>query len=704
MQSLKDGNTHVEEVPVPKASRGSLLIKTEISLVSAGTERMLVEFGKSGWVSKARQQPDKVKMVLDKAKTDGVGATYDAVMSKLDQPLALGYCNVGEVVEVGQGVHEYKPGDRVVSNGKHAEYVAVPKNLCARIPENVSLEEASFTVLGAIGLQGIRLANPTLGECIVVIGLGQIGLMVVQMLRAQGCRVLGIDYDEERLAMARQFGAATVNPRTGENVLDAATAFSRGKGVDAVLITAATDSNEPVRQAAQMCRKRGRIVLIGVVGLQLSRDDFFEKELTFQVSCSYGPGRYDPEYEQGGHDYPIGFVRWTEQRNFEAVLDLMSSGALDVAPLVSHRFEVARAADAMNLLTSGEPSMGIIINYPHPAEGEEPMLERVVTLDAVRPKAGKGSVAFLGAGNYASRVLIPAFKAAGADLATVISSGGISAVHSGKKFGFREAATEASGVLANPDIDTMVIATRHDAHAAQVLEALRAGKHVFCEKPLCLTLDELVEIEAEKATRPEQHLMIGFNRRFAPHVVQMKGLLDKIDQPKTFIITVNAGDIPADHWAQDPEVGGGRIVGEGCHFIDLLRHLAGAPIVAYHAVSIGEHPTIAVREDKAVITLQFADGSVGVVNYLANGHSGVAKERLEVFAAGRVLQLDNFLRIKAHGWSNVKPIKLWKQDKGQVACATAFIQAVRGAKPAPVPMEELFEVSRVSIEVAERLR
>ena len=704
MQSLNDGTTHVEEVPVPRARFGELLIKTDMSLVSAGTERMLVKFGKSNLISKARQQPDKVKMVLDKARTDGVAATYDAVKSKLDQPLALGYCNVGHVVDTGRGVNAFKPGDRVVSNGKHAEYVAVPKNLCARIPANVSFEEASFTVLGAIGLQGIRLANPTLGECVVVTGLGLIGLMAVQMLRAQGCRVLGIDFDDNRLALARQFGAETVNPGKGVDVLDAAAAFSRGQGVDAVIITAATDSNEPVRQAAHMCRKRGRIVLVGVVGLNLSRDDFYEKELTFQVSCSYGPGRYDSNYEEGGQDYPIGFVRWTEQRNFEAVLDLMADGMLDVKPLITHRFEVMQAAEAMNLLTSSEPSMGILINYPRPAEGEEPVLERVITLDAAQPKAGKGSVAFLGAGNYASRVLIPAFKAAGADLATVISSGGISAVHSGKKFGFREAATEASGVLANPDIDTVVIVTRHDAHAAQVLEALRAGKHVFCEKPLCLTLDELAEIEAEKAARPEQQLMIGFNRRFAPHIIQMKGLLNKIDQPKTFIMTINAGDIPADHWAQDPGVGGGRIVGEGCHFIDLLRHLAGAPILAHHAVSLGEHPAIAIREDKAVITLQFADGSVGVVNYLANGHSSVAKERLEVFAAGRVLQLDNFLRLKAHGFSNVKPIRLWKQDKGQVACATAFIEAVKGAEPAPVRAEELFEVSRVSIEVAQALR
>ena len=704
LQSLKDGATMLADIPVPRAGKGSLLIRTDISLVSAGTERMLVKFGKSNLISKARQQPDKVKMVLDKARTDGVVATYDAVKSKLDQPLALGYCNVGRVVDIGRGVDRFKPGDRVVSNGKHAEYVAVPKNLCARIPENVSSEEASFAVLGAIGLQGIRLANPTLGECVVVTGLGMIGLMVVQMLRAQGCRVLGIDFDDNRLALARQFGAETVNPGKGEDVLEASAAFSRGRGVDAVIITAASDSNEPVRQAANMCRKRGRIVLVGVVGLNLSRDDFYKKELTFQVSCSYGPGRYDSNYEEGGQDYPIGFVRWTEQRNFEAVLDLLAAGMLDVKPLITHRFDVAQAAEAMNLLNSSERSMGILINYSHATESAEPVLERTVTLDTAHPKAGKGSFAFLGAGNYASRALIPAFKTAGADLAVVISSGGVSAVHFGKKFGFREAATETTGVLANPDIGTIVIATRHDAHATQVLEALRASKHVFCEKPLCLSLDELAEIGAEARARPDQHLMIGFNRRFAPQVVKIKELLDPLDLPKNFIMTVNAGDIPADHWTQDLGVGGGRIIGEGCHFIDLLRYLAGAEIVSHSAMALGEHRALAVSNDKVSILLSFADGSVGVVNYLANGHKAVPKERLEVFAAGRVLQLDNFLKLRGYGWSGFRKMNLWSQDKGTSACAEAFVRAATTGAAPIIPLDEVLEVSRIAIEIEESLQ
>jgi predicted dehydrogenase/threonine dehydrogenase-like Zn-dependent dehydrogenase len=707
LQSLKDGTTQLSDVPAPRASAGHLLVNSSATMVSAGTERMLVDFGKANWIDKARQQPDKVRMVLDKVRTDGLATTIDAVQSKLDQPLALGYCNVGVVSELGRGVEGFAVGERVVSNGKHAEVVCVPKNLCAKVPEGVSDEAASFTVLAAIGLQGIRLVNPTLGECVVVTGLGLIGLLTVQMLRAQGCRVLGIDFDPERLAHARQFGAEVVNPGGGD-VQAAAQAFSRGRGVDAVIITASTKSNEPVSQAAQMCRKRGRIVLVGVVGLELSRADFFEKELTFQVSCSYGPGRYDPAYEEGGNDYPVGFVRWTEQRNFEAVLDLMASGQMDVAPLISHRFPLERAVEAYELLSSGEPSLGILLEYSR--EGAERLAKRTMALEAStlgRPAGGADdracSVAFLGAGNYAGRVLIPAFKAAGASLRTVVSSGGVSAVHYGKKHGFAQVSTDGGAVLEDPGVDTVVIATRHDVHARQVLAALRAGKHVFCEKPLCLTLEELAEIEAEATARPAQKLMLGFNRRFAPQVVKVKQLLGSVAEPKSFVMTVNAGAIPADHWTQDKTVGGGRIVGEGCHFIDLLRFLAGVPIVSQHAVALGAHPALAVRDDKAILTLEFADGSVGAIHYLANGDKGFPKERLEVFCAGRVLQLDNFRKLRGWGWKGFSKMNLWRQDKGQAACAQGFVDAVRSGVPSPIPLDEVLEVSRVSIDLQHAL-
>ncbi len=699
LQSLKDGTTAVADVPAPRAGAGQVLIRSSASLVSAGTERMLVEFGKGNLLQKARQQPDKVKMVLEKVRTDGLATTLDAVRSKLDQPLALGYCNVGRVID--SRADGFAPGDRVISNGKHAEIVAVPANLCARIPDNVGDEAASFTVLAAIGLQGIRLVQPTLGECVVVTGLGLIGLLTVQMLRAQGCRVLGIDFDPARLELARRFGAEVVNPGAGEDVLARAATFSRGAGVDAVIITASTKSNEPVSQAARMCRQRGRIVLVGVVGLELSRADFYEKELSFQVSCSYGPGRYDPAYEEGGQDYPIGFVRWTEQRNFEAVLDLMSSGAIDVAPLITHRFTIEDGERAMALLTSGEASLGILLSYPQEANGDEQPARRI-RLDTAQAggAARSGVVAFLGAGNYAGRTLIPAFKAAGAGLHTLVSGGGVSSVHFGKKFGFAEAATDSAPVLTNPDIDTIVVATRHDAHAAQVLAALRAGKHVFCEKPLCLTLEELAEIETEAKARPDQHLMVGFNRRFAPQVVRMKNLLSSIDQPKAIVITVNAGDIPPDHWTQDMAVGGGRIIGEACHFIDLARHLAGSRIVAHHAVALGRHPAVAVRSDKVSLTLEFADGSIATIHYLANGDKGFPKERIEAFAAGRVLQLDNFLKLRGWGWPGFRKMNLWRQDKGAGQAVSAFLDAVRGGAAGPIPLDEMIESSRVSIELA----
>lgn len=700
LQSLKDGTTEVANVPAPRAGHGQLLIQSHLSLVSAGTERMLVDFGKANLIQKARSQPDKVRMVLEKARTDGIAATYDAVRSKLDQPLALGYCNVGQVIE--SRVDGFALGDRIASNGKHAEIVAVPGNLCARIPDNVSDEAASFTVLAAIGLQGIRLTQPTLGECVVVTGLGLIGLLTVQMLRAQGCRVLGIDFDPTRLALARQFGAEVVNPGAGEDVLARAQAFSRGRGVDAVIITASTTSNEPVSQAARMCRQRGRIVLVGVVGLELSRADFYEKELSFQVSCSYGPGRYDAAYEEGGQDYPVGFVRWTEQRNFEAVLDMMAAGTLDVEPLISHRFVIEDGADAMALLSSGAPSMGILLTYPQ-ADLEDQPARRVSLGRGDERSTGGGVVGFLGAGNYAGRVLIPAFKAAGARLHTVVSGGGVSAVHFGRKFGFAEAATDSAAIMDNADIDTVVIATRHDAHAAQVLTALRAGKNVFCEKPLCLTLDQLAEIEAEASARPKQQLMVGFNRRFAPHVVKMKSLLDRVDQPKSVIITVNAGEIPPDHWTQDPAIGGGRLIGEACHFIDLARHLVGHAITRHHVISLGRHPAIPIRDDKISLMLEFADGSNATIHYLANGDKGFPKERIEVFAAGRVLQLDNFLKLRGWGWKGFSKLNLWRQDKGQKACADSFMLAVSGAGPASIATQELIEVSRVTIEAANEL-
>jgi predicted dehydrogenase/threonine dehydrogenase-like Zn-dependent dehydrogenase len=707
LQNLRDGRTILSDVPAPGPARGQLLIRTSRTLVSSGTERMLVEFGKAGWLQKARQQPDKVRMVLDKMRTDGVMATFHAVNSKLDQPLALGYCNVGTVLAVGEGVSGFAVGDRVASNGKHAEVVRVPENLCARVPDGVGDDAAAFTVLGAIALQGIRLAAPTLGECVAVSGLGLIGLLTVQLLRAQGCRVLGIDFDPARRAIAAGFGADVVDAADSEALLLRAEAFSRGRGVDAVLITASTRSSEPVRLAARMSRKRGRIVLVGVSGLELSRADFFEKELSFQVSCSYGPGRYDPRYEEQGQDYPVGFVRWTEQRNFEAVLDMLDAGALDVATLVSHRFAVGDAEDAYALLGSGDASLGILLGYPPaPADPGAPAVDlasaRSLPLAAAgSARAGAPSVLVLGAGNYAGRVLLPAFKAAGARLHTLVGGVGTTAAELGRRHGFELASTDADAALASPDTNVAVIATRHELHAAQVLAALRAGKHVFCEKPLCLREDELDAIETEARARPAQRLAVGFNRRFAPQVRRMAGLLAGMPGPRTMLLTVNAGALPPDHWTLDRRVGGGRMVGEGCHFIDLMRFFAGSPLVSQDVVPLGG---AAAGQDGATLVLRFADGSTGTLLYLTNGAPGFPKERIEVASGGRMLQLDNFRRLRGWGWPGFRRDWGWGQDKGQAACVAAFLASLQaGVEDAASELDALLEVSRASIRAQQAL-
>jgi predicted dehydrogenase len=699
LQSLKTGATEVAEVPCPSVKRGQLLIRSSNTLVSTGTERMLVEFGKAGWIEKARQQPDKVSMVLDKIKTDGLLPTIEAVFNKLDQPLPLGYCNVGQVMDTGAGVTGFAKGDRVASNGKHAEIVSVPVNLAARIPDDVSDEAASFTVIAAIALQGIRLVQPTLGEAVVVTGLGLIGLITVQLLRAQGCRVLGLDFDAEKLALAKQFGAEVADLSAGDDPVAVAQRFSRGRGVDAVIIAASTKSNEPVHQAALMSRKRGRIVLVGVTGLELSRADFFEKELTFQVSCSYGPGRYDTNYEERGQDYPFGYVRWTEQRNFEAVLDMMSDGRLDVLPLISHRFSIVEAEKAYELVGGSGSSLGILLEYSGVQLNQAARTVQFGSplTSSPSPTIGRGSVSFIGSGNYSTAVLIPAFKAAGARLRSVASSTGVSGVHAGRKFYFEETTTDTDRLFTDAETNAIVVTTRHDSHARFVKQALQTGKHVLVEKPLCLTLEELTDIESQYASLVNPPiLMVGFNRRFAPQVQRIKQLLAGATGPKSFVMTVNAGATALEHWTQDREVGGGRILGEACHFIDLLRFLAGEPITGHQRMAMDS-----ATQDTVTLQLSFANGSIGTIHYFANGSKAFPKERLEVFAGGRVLQLDNFRKLTGFGWPGFSKMNLWRQDKGHKACAQSFVKAIQVGLLSPIPVSEIFEVSRVSIEIAQ---
>jgi len=521
------------------------------------------------------------------------------------------------------------------------------------------------------------------------------------MLRAQGCRVLAIDFDSAKLELAKEFGADICNPGAGEDPVAAGATFSRGQGVDGVIVTASTKSSDPIAQAARMCRKRGRIVLVGVTGLELNRADFYEKELSFQVSCSYGPGRYDPSYEHEGQDYPIGFVRWTEQRNFEAVLDMLASGSLNIDPLISHRVPFEDAPRAYRLLSADKAALGILLNYEHVTETRHSstvdLEKKVVKFD------GKAIMGFIGAGNYASRMLIPAFKLSGATLHSIASSGGTSAVVHGRRTGFAHATTDSDGLIKSPHINTIAIVTRHSSHARLAAQALRAAKHVFVEKPLALTHEELNDVR-NAYELSDRHLMVGFNRRFAPQMHTIKKLLGSVSAPKSFVMVMNAGAIPADHWTQDPKTGGGRIIGEACHYIDLMRFLAGAPIVSVGARRMGETNSEKLTEDKASITLGFEDGSFGTIHYLANGGASFPKERIEVFTSGRTLQLDNFLKLRGYNWPGFKKQNLWRQDKGQNNCAAAFVEAVEAGGTAPIPVDELFEVAKVTIDVAEILR
>ncbi|WP_028226474.1 bi-domain-containing oxidoreductase [Paraburkholderia ferrariae] len=719
LQNLKDGRTTLWDVPMPAMSRGSVLIETTTTLLSSGTERMLVDFGRASLLGKAMQQPDRVRDALQKVRTDGLVATLSAITDKLDQPLPLGYCNAGVVTAAGADVGGIRVGDRVVSNGKHAEYVTVGENLCVRIPDNVPDEDATFAIPAAIGLQGVRLAAPTLGETFVVIGLGLIGLLTVQILIANGCRVIGIDRDPSRAALAATFGATTV-PADADVVMDII-ARTGGIGVDGVLICASTSSDEPVAQAAKMSRPRGRIVLVGVAGLALSRADFYEKELSFQVSCSYGPGRYDPRYEEKGFDYPIGHVRWTENRNIAAALRLMADGRLTPQALITHRFKLDEAERAYALLVEKTPSLGIVIGYPQQApERNDARLksadasERTVPLTLagkavpVAPSAVRVNV--IGAGNYAGRVLIPAFRRAGAALNGIASRNGVTAAHYGRKHAAAFASTDAAALCASPDAQAVVIATRHDTHAEYVLQALQQGKHVFVEKPLCLTRAQLERIteamaaatrSARLAKRPEPILMAGFNRRFAPQVTRIKNLLAPLAAPKALVLTVNAGMIAPDHWTQDRDSGGGRIIGEACHFVDLLRYLAGSPIASFEAT--GFEAIKPASCDTASITLRFESGSVGTIHYFANGHRSLPKERLEVFCGGKALVLDNFLKLRCYGWPQFTRQNLWRQNKGQEACVAAFVDAIANSGPAPIPLAEVLEVSGVTIDIAQEL-
>ncbi len=695
LQDLKKGEIYLPELPVPQVKKGHVLIKSLYSLVSLGTEKMLLNFGKANYLDKARQRPDKVKQVLNKVKNDGIGPTVQAVMSKLNEPLPLGYSNVGQVFEVGEGVTEFKKGDLVVSNGPHAEMVLVPENLCARVPDGVEAKEAVFTVVSSIALQGVRLSNPTLGETYVVIGLGLIGLLTIQILKANGVEVIGYDFDPKKVDLAKEYGAKAFTLGSGVDPVQFALEETSGHGVDAVLITASTTSNDPIEEAPKMCRKRGRIILVGVTKLNIERDDFYKKELSFQVSCSYGPGRYDNNYEKKGLDYPIGFVRWTEQRNFQAVLNLMNGQKINTSKLLSKEVLLEECPGLYQKMLDDKGSLGILIKYDEEVDPRK----RVTVLDPLKKKGIEDiSVALIGCGNFSKSTLLPALKKQNAFTHTIASSSGVRSHFEGERWGFSQTTTDTKEVFNNPDINTVIISTPHNTHAQFVLEALKKGKNIFVEKPLALTIEELEEIkEVYFQNKKPLQLMVGFNRRFSPHVKKIKSLLKDYNTPKSFIYTVNAGKIDSDHWTQDKSIGGGRLVGECCHFVDLLRYLSASPIIEAKVSN-----AIGTSKDTFSIQLDFEDGSIGTVHYFANGDKSFPKERLEVFCGGKILSLSNFKTLQGFGFKDFKKKSRLNQDKGHENEISSFLEALKGDKEL-IPFSELYEVSKVSLDLAQKL-
>lgn len=686
IQDLKKGDTILEEVPVPRVKQGSVLIKTTRSLVSLGTERMLVDFGKANFLQKAKQQPDKVKMVLDKIKTDGLRPTLEAVFNKLGQPLPLGYCNVGEVVAVGKGVTEFSVGDRVASNGNHAEFVSVPKNLAAKIPENVSDEDATFTVIGSIGLQGIRLLNPTFGETIVVVGLGLIGLVTAELLIANGCNVIGFDFDPEKIRIAKEKGVTAINPSEGTDQVKFVESITENVGADGVIITASNKSDEIISQSARMCRKRGRVVLVGVVGLNISRADFYEKEISFQVSCSYGPGRYDDDYEQKGQDYPIGFVRWTEKRNFEAVLNAISKGTLEVGSLITDRIPLL---DYQKIYGDMSNSRSIASILEYPTDSEE---VSTIEIDKKSFEGKKGVVGIIGAGNFTSATIMPNLKKIDAEVKFIASSGGLSSTTMAKKYGIANSTTNYKEMLEDKEVDLVLITTQHNTHARMVVESVEAGKNVFVEKPLALNSDELDSIIVSYQ-KNNVNISVGFNRRFAPIAEKMKKALGRSDTPININATMNAGFIPKDVWVHDIELGGGRIIGEACHYIDFCSYLAGSKVVAVCMNAMGKNP--AEDTDNASILLKYENGSNAVINYFANGSKSYSKERVEVYSQERTMIMDNWRKLKFYGFKGVNNVS-GKQDKGHYNQFERLIQQQKKGGDPIISFDSIVNTTKAS--------
>lgn len=704
LQNVKNGKSTVEDVPVPTPREGQALVKVEASLVSAGTERMVVEFAEKSLVGKARSRPDLVRQVIDKARREGLVNTAQAAFNRLDQPMALGYSSAGTIVALGKNMQGFKVGQRVACAGggfaTHAEYNAVPRNLLTPLPKNVDFESAAFTTLGAIALHGFRLAEPQIGENVAVIGMGLLGLLAAQIATAAGCNVLGIDVDPARITLAASLGLQAV---ARADAVDSSLAFTASRGFDAILICADTKSNDPVELAGVIARDRARIVATGAVGLAFPRKVYYEKELSFINSRSYGPGRYDLNYEEQGNDYPLGYVRWTEGRNFEAVVDLMAKGQLQVKPLISHRFDIREATKAYDVITGKkkEKFLGVLLTYPKTGEWKVESSAVHFPLSRIA-KAGSVKLGVLGAGSFANSVLLPAIQKAGdIQLIGIASSGGLHAQHAGKKFGFQYATSNDDEIIHDPNVNTVAILTRHDSHADLVVKALKAGKHVFVEKPLAINSTQLSAISKQLKANNQSLLTVGFNRRFAPLAQQLSTFYTSRTEPMHIHYRVNAGAIPLNHWTQDPDIGGGRIIGEGCHFVDFITFLVGSVPVSVTAHALPDNGKY--REDNVSMTFTFPDGSIGVVDYLANGDKSFAKERVEVFCGGQIAVLDDFISLQMVK-DGKKKVVSGAQNKGWVDEWKVFAKAIREGGEPPIPYEQLTGVTKSTFAAVESMR
>ena len=696
---------HVEEVPPPALRSGGVIVRNEYSLISAGTERSSVEKRKGGLVSKARSNPDQVKLVLDQIKQQGVWTVYRKVMSKLEDANALGYSTAGVVIAVANDIDEFAVGDRVACGGSsasHGELSFVPRNLCVKLPPSVSTQEAAYTTLGAIALQGVRLSAPTLGETVVVIGLGLVGLLTVQILKAAGCSVIGIDLDPKSVALAKSLGADAVFRRTTSGLASDVRSRTYGVGADAVVITAATKSNDPVQLAGELARDKGRVVLVGDVGITLPRSTYYAKELDFKISRSYGPGRYDKLYEEKGVDYPLGFVRWTEKRNMEEFVRLLAERKVDVKSLTTHTFPIAEALKGYALISgkAKERSIGVLIEYP---KEKEPGPTAVTVAPPPKTK-GTLTVGFIGAGNFAQSSLIPYLDTRKVVLKSVCTSNGLNAKNAARKFAFQSATTEPNEIYASKEIDTVFIATRHNLHGPLCVEAIRHHKHVFVEKPLALNETELTEIiKAHDDATKQSHLrlMVGFNRRFAPSVRRAKEFFADLNEPLLVVYRINAGFIPSDHWVHDPVEGGGRIIGEVCHFVDTIQYLTGGEPVKVFAQSLSLSGK-QTQSDNISVTLRMSDGSVGTIIYLANGDSSVPKERIEISCGGKTAIVDNFKALETYAGGTKRVHESFSVDKGHKTEVEEFITSIHLATDL-IPFPSLVATTRTTFKIIESL-